>query len=106
MAGLRSLWPRSGFSLPPFDLPPLEFETGREAAEELVAAEVVVSLRARPCAVPPERAFPTAGQLSARIEQHLHGSVRTSVPAVDAAAELRQALSQLRNSLGEVTLRR
>ena len=100
MAGLRSLWSRSGFSLPPFDLPPLEFETDREAADELVVEEAVVSFPARPCAVPPERAFPTAGQLSARIEQHLHGSVRTSVRAVDAAVELRQALSQRRNSIG------
>jgi hypothetical protein len=77
MAFLHTPWRRRHFALPSFDPSPLEF--GPEFDE------------------PPARSAPQAGQLREPAGRHLC-AMQDSRP-LDAAAELRQALSQLRRSL-------
>lgn len=78
MTFLHRPWHRRHFALPSFEPAPLEFEA--EFGEPLA------------------HSAPEAGQLRAPTERHLR-AVQDSRP-VDAADELRQALSQLRRSLG------
>ena len=61
MAPMLRLWPRTEFSLPPFELVPLEFEPDAGESLDEPSLEEVVS--------------------------------------IDAAAELRQALAELRRSI-------
>ena len=77
MTFLHKPWRRRDFALPSFEPAPLEFEA--EFGEPLA------------------RSAPDTGQHRAPVERHLR-AVQDSRP-VDAAAELRQALSQLRRSL-------
>lgn len=78
MKFLHKRWSRRGFALPSFEPAPLEFEA--ELDEPLTRSAL------------------EAGQLGAPTERHLR-AVQDSRP-VDAAAELRQALFQIRRSLG------
>ena len=88
------LRPRRAFTLPDFELAPLDFI----ANDDLVLDEVVASLGPEP-----ERstlaAVPTPGELRQSIERHLR-AVEPPVPAADATDELRDALAQLRRSIG------
>lgn len=77
MGFLHRPWPRRDFALPSFDPAPLEF--GAEFDE------------------PQTRSAPEAGQLRAPAERRLRAV--QDIRPVDAATELRQALSQLRRSL-------
>lgn len=79
MALLTRIFARQPFSLPDFALAPLEFETGPGALAE------------------PQ--MPTPGELRERIELHLNGGA-PAIAGTDAAAELRDALLELRRSLG------
>lgn len=96
---MSRLWQRSQFSLPPFELAPLEFEVeAGEPLDELLLDEVVASIGRDADAVAVTQPMPTAGELRDSIERHLRGS-RHGAPAVDAADELRQALAELRRSI-------
>jgi len=88
------LRPRRNFPIPPFELPPLEFE----AEDELLLDSIVESIG--PVA-PASEILPaaTAGELRDRIETHLRVAGERQ-PETDAAEELRLALAQLRRSLG------
>lgn len=77
MTFLHKPWHRRGFSLASFELAPLEFEA--EFDEPLADSA------------------PAAGELRAPAGRHLR--VVHDSRTIDAAAELRQALSQLRRSL-------
>lgn len=87
------LRPRRAFSLPEFELAPLDFA----AEDELVLDDVVASIGPEP-----ERsalaAVPTPGELRQSIERHLR-AVELPKPAADATDELRDALAQLRRSI-------
>lgn len=97
---MLSPWSRRQFSLPPFELAPLEFEPqAGEPLDELLLDEVVASDARDADAVPVMQPMPTAGELRDSIERHLRGA-RQSAPAVDAADELREALAELRRSIG------
>ena len=87
---------RRGFSLPEFELAPLEFEPA--GADELLLDEVVASIAELPDPQMPSAAVPTAGELHESIERHLRAS---NAPAqADPVDELRDALAQLRRSIG------
>ena len=87
---------RRGFSLPGFELAPLEFEP--EGADELLLHEVVASIGELPGPAAPPAAWPTAGELHQSIERHLRAS--TAQAQADPVGELRDALAQLRRSIG------
>lgn len=96
---MLSFWPPSQFSLPPFELAPLEFEAqAGEPFDELLLDEVVARIGPDADAVAVTQPMPTAGELRDSIERHLRGA-RHNAPAVDAADELRQALAELRRSI-------
>ena len=101
MALLDNIWPQRDFSLPAFELTPLEFEKAGETSDELLLDAAVVSIGSGTGsgATSVVEPLPTAGELQARIERHLH-RVQDCAPTVDAAAELRDALAELRRSLG------
>lgn len=77
MGFLHRPWPRRDFALPSFDPAPLEFEA--EFAE------------------PQTRSAPEGGQLRAPAGRRLRAV--QDIRPIDAVAELRLALSQLRRSL-------
>ena len=91
MAFLTRLLGRRAFPLPQFDLAPLAFELGRPARDEVPD----------PVAVPP--APRTPGEMRASIERHLRLAKREDdAPLLeqDAVEELREALAELRRSIG------
>ena len=83
------LFTRRAFALPHFELPPLEFEDDELLLDQAVAEPTPVHESPRP--------LPTAGELRESIERNLQGSDR---PRFDASDELREALADLRRSLG------
>ena len=88
---------RGDFSLPSFDLAPLEFEP--EAPDELQLHDVVARLGALPDPAAPTAAAPTAGELHQSIECHLRTSNRVA-EGDNPVDELRDVLAQLRRSIG------
>ena len=88
-----TIWPRRDFRLPAFDLAPLEFDL-EELADELLLTTAVASGAAG--VVHLVHPHPTPGELNARIQHHLD----RARPPQDAAGELRDALADLRRSLG------
>ena len=100
MAFLTRFFPRRHFRLSEFDLAPLAFEMESDWEEgELLLDRVVSRSADRPGVV--ALAAPTAGELHASIERHLRSSDRQCKPAEpDARDELRDALAELRRSLG------
>jgi hypothetical protein len=90
----RILAPRQ-FHLTPFDPAPLEFEPEPLLLEAVVGQASPTNVVAFP------QGIPTAGELHARIERHLCGkSTAPSGEPVSPADELREALAELRRSLG------
>lgn len=96
---LYRLLSKRGYKLTQFELAPLEFVGDvDESRDELLLDDVVASIAAHPGVVPLVRPMPTAGELQASIERHLHGS-KDPTPPMDPADELRNALAELRRSL-------
>lgn len=93
---LDRLRPRREFSLPAFELAPLEFAPEQD---ELLLDEVVAALGEQSASATAALAAPTAGELRQSIERHLH-STQSHEAQPDAAEELRDALIQLRRSIG------
>ena len=100
MAFFTQILPRRQFRLAPFDLAPLAFEMESDWEEgELLLDRVVTRSADQPGVV--ALGAPTPGQLHASIERHLRSSERPAAPAAaDARDELRDALAELRRSLG------
>ena len=98
MSFMHRIRGRRAFPLPPFDLTPLEFAMDEE--DELLLDQVFPAggdpSRAVPMVVP----VPTAGELHASIERHLKALPKLSEAKKDASEELRDALAELRRSLG------
>lgn len=100
MAFLNRLFSRRHFRLSDFDLAPLAFEMESDWEEgELLLDRVVSRNAGQPGVV--VLAAPTAGELHASIERHL-GSRRGAPETLnnDAREDLRDALAELRRSLG------
>lgn len=77
--------------------------SGAQAAissDELLLEDVLADVRpdSRVVRLFDSSRFPTAGELQARIDDHLHSAVRP-IPAADATQELHEALDALRRSL-------
>jgi hypothetical protein len=94
---------RRSFALPEFDLAPLEFCEGNIAElAELLLDQPLPSKPIAPNVVAIRNAIPSPGEMRERIERHLesrdaaHPLVQPSTPA----EELRQALADLRRSIG------
>lgn len=96
MVLLRRLGLSRNFALPLFELAPLEFDSSE--LEEFLLDDVVASIGQVPEAAVPRAAVPTAGELQQSIERHL--SLTDGESAVEAVGELRDALAQLRRSIG------
>ena len=103
MAFLTRLFARRDFPLPRFDLAPLAFEL-RNAGDKgetlpdrpLIASDAGSNVVALPASAR------TPGELRESIERHLRISSDDDAPllAQDAVDELREALAELRRSLG------
>lgn len=98
------LRPHTQFLLPPFELVPLEFQgQAGEPPDELVLDELVAGIGADAPVVrlvqPQLQPMPTAGELRESIERQLHRAQHRA-PTANATDELRQALSDLRRSIG------
>ena len=100
MAFMTRILPRRNFRLSEFDLEPLAFELTAHLEEgELLLDRMISRNEQTPGVI--ALAAPTAGELHASIERHLQASERLSQPAApDAREELREALAELRRSLG------
>ena len=100
MAFMTRILPRRNFRLSEFDLEPLAFEMTADGEEgELLLDRMISRSEQAPGIV--ALAAPTAGELHASIERHLRASQRLLEPsAPDAREELRDALVDLRRSLG------
>ena len=100
MAFMTRILPRRHFRLREFDLAPLAFEMDADTEEgELLLDRVVSRSDDQPGVV--ALAAPTAGELHASIERHLRSADRPcKPPETDARDELRDALAELRRSLG------
>lgn len=91
MAFLTRLLGRRAFPLPQFDLAPLAFELGRSPEEKPSNTKAVA---------PPPR---TPGEMRETIERHLRLARRADDQPLleqDAVDELREALAELRRSIG------
>ena len=97
-----SFFRRRCFRLPGFNLAPLAFEVDPTAGEEELLLDRVISRSGdRPGVVAIAAPMPTPGQLRASIERHLRAA--EAAPAdepPDARSELRDALAELRRSIG------
>ena len=94
------LFRRRKLPLPAFNLAPLAFEMA-EAEDELLLDRVVSRPGNSPGVVALGAPMPTPGQLQASIERHLREAKRASEDAPqDARDELRNALAELRRSIG------
>ena len=101
MAFLTRLFARRGFPLPQFDLAPLAFEACPPDGDELsLDRRLPVDGSSNVIALP--GAARTPGELRESIERHLRISSDDDAPllAQDAVDELREALAELRRSLG------
>lgn len=87
--------PRREFTLPPFALGPLEFESD----DALLLDSIVVPATASANEPSSSERYPTAGELHESIERHLRSNTDRERPG-EAAEELREALAQLRRSIG------
>ena len=91
---------RRNFPLPAFDLAPLAFEMA-ETEDELLLDRVVSRPGDSQAVVMLGAPMPTPGQLHASIERHLRAAERAPEDAPpDARDELRNALAELRRSIG------
>ncbi len=98
MTPLNRLLARRSFRLPQFQVGTLEFER----LAELLLQDPAQSSEAASNVVAISRATPTAGELRDSIERHLQardGST-TDRPAVSPAEDLKNAVAELRGSLG------
>jgi len=103
MAFLTRLFDRHEFSLPHFDLAPLSFELQRPASEdELLLDRAITAVTGQPNVVALAAASRTPGELHESIERHLRKTRDGDPPLLsqDAVDELRDALAELRRSLG------
>ena len=102
MAFLTRLFARHGFSLPHFDPAPLSFELQGPADEDELLDRAITAVAGRPNVVALAPASRTPGELHECIERHLHTARDGDPPllAQDAVDELRDALAELRRSLG------
>ncbi len=95
------LFARREFTLPDFDLQPLEFDADGSSTE-LLLDRVVESGTGESNVISLARPLPTAGELHKSIELHLEAArgrdSHDSPPT--PAEELRSALAELRRSLG------
>lgn len=91
---------RRRFPLPAFDLAPLAFEMAG-AEDELLLDRVVTRPVESPHIVALGAPMPTPGQLRESIERHLRAAEGApEAPPPDARDELRNALAELRRSIG------
>lgn len=91
---------RRKLPLPAFDLAPLAFEMAA-TDDELLLDRVVSRPGESPDVVALSAPMPTPGQLHASIESHLRTAERApEAAATDARDELRNALAELRRSIG------
>jgi hypothetical protein len=103
MRFLTRLLARRKFPLPHFDVAPLAFELRRPAAEdELLLDRAVTPVADQPNVVALAAVKRTPGELHESIERHLRvtGDGGTPLLAQDVVDELRDALAELRRSLG------
>ncbi|HET9811064.1 MAG TPA: hypothetical protein VFP53_05130 [Sphingomicrobium sp.] len=94
----RLLFNRREFRLPSFDLTPLDFGISIDS-DELLLEDVVTAVRSSGPDLRVVHSAPTAGELRESIERHLEVS-KQAPPQIDAADELRNALAELRRSIG------
>lgn len=91
---------RRRFQLQAFDLAPLAFEMGG-ADDELLLDRVVSRPGDSPGVVALGAPMPTPGELQASIDRHLRAAERApEFASPDARDELRNALAELRRSIG------
>lgn len=100
MTFLSKLLAAREFTLPPFDLEPLAFELAAAQEDELLLDRVVSLSEGQPNVVALSQPVPTAGELHQCIERHLGRVGDEPPPPADGAEELREALAELRRSLG------
>ncbi|HWI76162.1 MAG TPA: hypothetical protein VNS53_03670 [Sphingomicrobium sp.] len=103
MAFLTRLFARGEFPLPQFDLAPLAFELQQEAGEdELLLDRAITAVDDRSNVVALAPASRTPGELHESIERHLRTARDGGPPllAQGVVDELRDALAELRRSLG------
>ena len=103
MAFLTRLLASREFSLPQFDLAPLAFELQQHAAEdELLLDRAITTVADQPNVVTLATAKRTPGEMHESIERHLRTARDGGPPllAQDIVDELRDALAELRRSLG------
>ena len=101
MAFPNRLFGRRDFALPRFDLAPLEFSDVGPEQDELLLDRVVEAGESNVISL--ATPLPTAGELHAAIEHHLHATrakARQPERRPGPAEELRSALAELRRSLG------
>jgi hypothetical protein len=102
MAFLTRLLARREFPIPQFDLAPLAFELQRDDNDELLLNRPVVAAKGDSSIIALPDAARTPGELRESIERQLR-LVRDDDPPLleqDAVDELREALAELRRSLG------
>jgi hypothetical protein len=100
MSFFDRLLARREFPLPQFDLQPLAFELGAVGDDELLLDRRIERSKVHSNVVTLAQPLPTAGELRESIERHLQASKEPTAPQTpDPAAELRQALLELRNTL-------
>jgi hypothetical protein len=101
MSFFRRLLARREFPLPQFDLQPLAFELGSVGDDELLLDRIVQPSEEHWNVISLGQPLPTAGELRESIERHLQASKDSPADqaASDPAAELREALSDLRSAL-------
>ena len=101
MTFLSKLLAAREFTLPPFDLEPLAFELRSSAEEDELILDRIVSVGdGQPNVIALSRPVPTAGELHQSVERHLGRAGEAPARAADGADELREALADLRRSLG------
>jgi hypothetical protein len=103
MAFLTRFLARRDFPLPQFDLAPLAFELRQRADEdELLLDRAVTALADQSNVVALATGSRTPGELHESIERHLRTARDGGPPllAQDVVDELRDALAELRRSLG------
>ena len=101
MTFLSKLLAAREFTLPPFDLEPLAFELSSAVEDDELLLDRVVSVTGgQPNVVALSQPVPTAGELHQTIERHLGKAGGEPARPADGAEELREALAELRRSLG------
>jgi hypothetical protein len=103
MAFLTRLLARRAFPLPQFDLAPLAFELQHPADDdELLLDRALTGFDGQANVIALSGAARTPGEMRESIERHLRISSDDGPPllAQDAVDELREAIAELRRSLG------